>query len=89
MAEAYKKAKLISTAGSSNGFVGFQSLHTTNQNVTISGPFIYGITGAIGPSGPGACGPVSITINVNAGQVVPVNCTTITPATANVLGFIV
>lgn len=80
MAEAYKKAKLITTGGAAGGFVGFQSLHTTNQNVTISGPFIYGITGA--------CGAQPITINVNAGQVIPLNCTTITPQTANVLGFL-
>ena len=80
MAEAYKKAKLITTTGSNSGFVGFQSLHTTNQNVTISGPFIYGITGA--------CGAQPITINVNAGQVIPLNCVSITPAGGNVLGFL-
>jgi hypothetical protein len=80
MAEAYKKAKLITTAGATNGFVGFQNLHTSNQNVTISGPFIYGITGA--------CGAQPITINVNAGQVIPVNCVSITPGSANVLGFL-
>ena len=79
MAEAYKKARLITTAGASgSGFVGFQSLHTAQQNVTISGPFIYGSTGA----------NVPITINVNAGQVIPLNCKSITPATANVLGFL-
>ena len=80
MAEAYKKAKLITTAGAVGGFVGFQNLHTTNQNVTISGSFIYGITGA--------CGAQPITINVNAGDLIPLNCTSITPATANVLGFL-
>lgn len=79
MAEAYKKVKLITTAGASNGFVGFQNIHSAAQTVTVSGPFVYGSTG------PQAA--VAIT-NVAIGQIVPINCATITPATGNVIGFL-
>jgi hypothetical protein len=78
MAEAYKKAKLINTSGAKNNFVGLQNVGASS--VTISGPFIYGITGA--------CGAVPISITLGAGQLVPVNCTSITPAGGNVIGFL-
>jgi hypothetical protein len=79
MAESYKKAKLITTAGASNGFIGFQNIHSAPQNVTVSGPFIYGSTG------PQA--PVLIT-NIPVGAIIPLNCATITPASGSVLGFL-
>lgn len=78
MAESYKKAKLITTTGATSGFVGFQNVHTAAQNITISGPFIYGSTGLNVPIG----------ISAAVGQIVPLNCTSITPALGNVLGFL-
>lgn len=79
MAEAYKKAKLITTAGSSSGFVGFQNSGSAAQNVTIKGPFIYGATA-------GYTGQI-VTFNVAAGAIVPLVCAEITPQTNPVLGF--
>lgn len=78
MAEAYKKAKLITTTGATSGFVGFQNISAA-QNVTIRGPFIYGATA-------GYTGG-TVTINVPAGVVVPLNCVEITPSQFPVLGF--
>lgn len=81
MAEAYKKARLITTSGftSESGFVGIQNIHSAAQNVTISGPFIYNSSGVRG---------ASIGISMAAGQIVPLNCSRIVPTTGNVLGFL-
>lgn len=82
MAEAYKKAKLITTAAgftSASGFVGIQNVHNAAQNVTISGPFIYNQLGVRG-------GDIGISMAV--GQIVPLNCSSITPSSGNVLGFL-
>ena len=79
MAESYKKAKLITTAGATSGFVGIQNVHTAAQNVTISGPFIYNQLGVRG-------GDIGISMAV--GQIIPVNCSSIRPTSGNVLGFL-
>jgi len=82
MAEAYKKAKLITTAAgytSDSGFVGIQNVHTAAQTVTISGPFIYNQLGVRG-------GDIGISMAV--GQIIPVNCSSIRPTSGNVLGFL-
>lgn len=80
MAEAYKKAKLITTTGSNSGFVGFQNLSATSA--TISSPFMYGATAPF-------TGGQSITIALGAaGTIYPINCTSITPIGGNVLGFL-
>jgi hypothetical protein len=82
MAEAYKKAKLITTAAgftSASGFVGIQNVHNAVQNVTISGPFIYNQLGVRG-------GDIGISMAV--GQIIPVNCNNIRPTSGNVLGFL-
>ena len=80
MAEAYKKAKLITTTGSNSGFVGFQNLSATSA--IISSPFMYGATAPF-------TGGQSITIALGAaGTVYPINCTSITPIGGNVLGFL-
>ena len=79
MAESYKKAKLITTAGATSGFVGIQNVHTAAQNVTISGPFIYNSSGVAG---------AAVGISMAVGQIIPLNCTSVTPSSGNVLGFI-
>jgi len=80
MAEAYKKAKLITTTGSNSGFVGFQNLSATSA--TISSSFMYGATAPF-------TGGQSITIPLGAaGTIYPINCTSITPIGGNVLGFL-
>jgi len=81
MAEAYKKARLITTTGATNtsGFVGLLNLSATSA--TISGPFIYGATAPF-------TGGQSISIPLATGQLVPINCTSITPSGGNVLGFL-
>jgi hypothetical protein len=80
MAEAYKKAKLITTSGASNGFVGFQNLSATSA--TIIAPFIYGATAP-------ATGGLPLTITLGAaGIIYPINCVSITPIGGNVLGFL-
>ena len=77
MAEAYKKARLITTTGATSGFVGF---HTpTSQAITISGPFIYGASGG---------GPAPLTLTLAANATVPLNCTNITPASGPIIGFL-
>jgi hypothetical protein len=77
MAESYKKAKLITTTGATSGFIGF---HTpTSQAITISGPFIYGATGAV---------PTPLTLTYAANSTIPVNCTNITPSTSPIIGFL-
>ena len=77
MAEAYKKAKLITTAGISGdgGYIGFYS--SVAQNVDIAGPFIYDQSGS----------KAIITVPVGASSIIPVTCTYIKPGTGSVLGF--
>jgi hypothetical protein len=78
MAESYKRAKLITTSGTTAGtYTGFLN-GATAQSVTIAGPFIYDNAGA----------KTSITISVAAGALVPVNCTSITPLSGSVLGLL-
>jgi hypothetical protein len=82
MAEAYKKARLITTTGATNtsGFVGFQNLSATSA--TISSAFMYGATAPF-------TGGQSLTIPLGAaGTLYPINCTSITPVGGNVLGFL-
>jgi len=79
MAEFYKKAIQIPTTGLSGSFIGFQN-GATAQNVTIIGNSIYTSTKLTKDTG--------ISIGVAPGSVVPVACTTITPASFSVLGFI-
>lgn len=83
MAEAYKKAKFITTTGATSGFIGFQNI-SASQLITFSGPFIFGATGP-GVSGGGN---ISVSITVPAGTIVPVKCQNITPASNPILGFI-
>jgi hypothetical protein len=78
MAEFYKKAIQIPTTGLSGSFIGFQN-GATAQTVTIIGNSIY--TSSKLTNG-------GISISVAPGSVVPVACTTITPASFSVLGFI-
>ena len=77
MAEAYKKAKVISTSGAVGGFVGFYT--PAAQNITINGPFIYG-------GGGNTAGPFTMSFPANA--VVPLNCTSLTPGTSSIIGFL-
>lgn len=82
MAEAYKKARLITTTGATNvsGFVGFQNLSATSA--TIAGAFVYGATAPF-------TGGIPLTIPLGgAGTIYPLNCTSITPIGGNVLGFL-
>ena len=81
MAEAYKKARLITTTGAVSGFVGFQNLSATSA--TINGPFIYGATAPF----TGGQQPITIPLGA-AGTLYPINCTSITPIGGNVLGFL-
>lgn len=77
MAEAYKKAKLITTGGAAGGFVGFYT--PAGQSITINGPFIYG-------AGGNTASPLTMAFPANA--VVPLNCTSLTPATSSIIGFL-
>ena len=78
MAEAYKKAKLISTAGAVGGFVGFYT--PAGQTITINGPFIYGAGGNTAAA--------ALTMAFPANAVVPLNCTSLTPGTSSIIGFL-
>ena len=78
MAEAAKKVKLITTAGSNGAFEGFVNAHTAAQTVTISGPFTFTNTGAVG----------GITMSLAVGQTVNVKGNSITPALGNVWGLL-
>jgi hypothetical protein len=77
MAEAAKRVKLITTAGSNGAFEGFINASAA-QTVTISGPFTFKPDGTVG----------GITMSAIAGQVVNVKCTNITPGLGNVWGLL-
>lgn len=79
--EASKKARLITTAGltlNSGTFQGFVNAHTTENTITISGPFVYGSAGT----------PTGITMRLAVGQHVPIQCTSIVPQTGNIIGLL-
>jgi hypothetical protein len=77
MAEAYKKAKLVTTAGATGGFVGFYT--PSAQTITLTGPFIYGTGGS-------TAAPLAMSFPANA--TVPINCYGITPGTASIIAFL-
>jgi len=77
MAESYKKARLITTTGATSGFIGFYT--PASQAITISGPFIYGASGG---------GPAPLTLTYPANATIPVNCTSITPGSSPIVGFL-
>ena len=80
MAEAYKKAKLITPTGSSSGFIGFQVISASSA--TITSPFVYGATAPF-------TGGLPLTIAVGAaGTIWPISCSSITPIGGTVLGFL-
>lgn len=80
MAESYKKAIAVPiTSGLTGTFIGFQNTGATAQNVEIKGLFIYNSSKA---------SSVAVTINVAPGVIVPLNCSSIIPASYPVLGFI-
>jgi len=78
MAEAAKKVKLITTAGSNGAFEGFINASGATNIVGISGPFTFTSAGV----------PGAITMSVGQGQVVNVKCSAIVPQTGNVWGLL-
>jgi hypothetical protein len=80
MAEFYKKAIQIPTTGLSGSFIGFQNVGSTAQSINIIGSGVFSSTKVPGGSG--------ITLQANAGAIVPIACNQITPQSFSILGFI-
>jgi hypothetical protein len=78
--EASKRCRQITTSGASGVFQGFLN-GAAAQNITISGPFVFGPTGL-------NAGSAGITVYAQIGQYIPIVCTSIQPATTNVTGLI-
>lgn len=81
--ETSKRSKLLPTTGgiTANGgnFQGFMNVHTAGQTIGFSGPFVFNSSGS---------NTTGVNVFVNAGQIVPVNCTYVRGFSGSVLAFL-